>query len=73
MAPPEHHRILQEIVSDFEALGRLIERALLAFAQDDGGSVDLTALHGAKDAARRGAKIARSASSKAAIRGLGDS
>lgn len=64
MAPSEHHKILQEFVRDFEALGRLIERALVAFAQLDNGSFDLGALERAKDAAQRGANITRGATAE---------
>ena len=64
MAPSEHHKILQEIVRDFEALGRLIERALVVFAQDDSDSVDLGALQRAKEVAQRGANLASRATSE---------
>ena len=63
MSASEHHEILQEIVRGFEALDLLIDRMLVAFAQDHSGSVDLAALQRAKDAAQRGANLARGAGS----------
>jgi hypothetical protein len=63
MSPSGHHTILQEIVRDFDALGELIERALFTFAHDDSGSVDLSALQRAKEAAQRGANTMRDAMS----------
>lgn len=41
MSASEHHAILQEIVSHFEALAIRIEHAIEVFAQDESGSVDL--------------------------------
>ena len=64
MSASGHHTILQEIARDFEALGVLIERALVAFAHDDSGTVDLLALQRAKDAAQRGANTVRDAMSE---------
>ena len=63
MSASEQHSILQEIVSHFETLGMRIEHAIDVFAQDDSGSVNLAALHRAKDAAQRGASLARDATS----------
>lgn len=64
MSTSEHHNILREIVSHFEALAMRLDHAIEAFAQDESGAVDLTALHRAKDAAQRGANIARNATSE---------
>ena len=63
MSASEQHSILQEIVSHFETLVMRIEHAIDVFAQDDSGSVNLAALHRAKDAAQRGASLARDATS----------
>ena len=63
MSTSEHHAILHEIVSHFEALAMQIERAIEALAEDDSGTVNLAYLHRAKDAAQRGANIARNATS----------
>jgi len=64
VSEPSHHKILREIAKDFEALTMLIERALIAFAHDESGSVDLAALQKARDAAQRGADAARGATSE---------
>jgi hypothetical protein len=61
MSSSEHHEILHEIVRLFEALAAKLEHAIEAFAQDDSGTVDLAALHRAKDAAQRGIHIVRNA------------
>lgn len=53
MSTSEHHAILHEIVSHFEALAIKIEHAINAFAEDDSGTVDLAALHRAKEVAQR--------------------
>lgn len=63
MSASQDHKILHEIVRDFEQLKMLIDQALAAFAQDDSGSVNLAALQKAKDTAERGANVARSATS----------
>lgn len=54
--------LLRQIVDDFEALALNVECAIEALARDDSGTVDLTALHRVRDAARRGAALARDAS-----------
>lgn len=64
MSTSEHHAILHEIVSHFEALAIKIEHAINAFAEDDSGTVDLAALHRAKEIAQRGTNIARNAKSE---------
>ena len=64
MSTFEHHNILQEIADLFEALGTKIEHAIEAFPGDESGTVDLAALHRAKDATRRGTEIARNAASE---------
>ena len=61
MSRSEHHQILHEIVSLFETLAATLERAIEAFAHDDSGTVELGALHRAKDAAQRGVNITRNA------------
>lgn len=61
MSSSEHHEILHEIVSLFEALTAKLEHAIEAFADDDSGTVNLAALHRARDAAQRGANIVRNA------------
>lgn len=63
MPTSEHHKILREIVSHFEALAMKLEHVIDALAQDDSGTVDLAALHRAKDAAERGTSLARNATS----------
>ena len=65
MSASEDHKLLQAIASHFDELDLMIERALVVFGQGDTGSVDLAALHRARDAAQRGANIARTAGSEA--------
>ena len=52
------HRLLREIEKDFEALARLIERAIEHLADDDPSATER--LRRAKEAAERGALLARS-------------
>ena len=63
MHASEHHKILNDIVSQFEAVAAKIEHAIEAFAEDESGAVDLAALHRAKGAAQSGANITRNATS----------
>lgn len=63
MTEPEHHSVLREIVTDFETLAIRIEHAIETLAGDDSGSIDLSALQRVRDLARRGATIARDATS----------
>lgn len=63
MPASERHTILGEIVSHFEVLAERLEHAIETFADDDSGSVDLSALHRARDIAIKGANITRNASS----------
>lgn len=64
MSTLQHHDILREIVSHFEELAVRIKHAIEVFAQDESGTVNLTALHRAKDAAQSGAALARDATSE---------
>lgn len=64
MPTSERHKLLHDIVSHFEELMMQIEHAIEELAQDDSGSVDLSALHRAKDAAQRGINLARNATSE---------
>jgi hypothetical protein len=61
MSNSENPEILNEIVGLFEVLAAKVEHAIEGFAQDDSGTVNLAALHRAKEAARRGASMARTA------------
>lgn len=63
MSTLQHHDILREIVSHFEELAVRIEHAIEVFAQES-GTVNLAALHRAKDAAQSGAALARNATSE---------
>lgn len=63
MSGPEH-QLLGEIASQFEALAVKLEHAIELLAEDDAGTVYLSALHRAKAAAERGATITRSATSE---------
>jgi hypothetical protein len=64
MSGPEHHQLLGEIANHFEALAAKLEHAIELIAEDDSGTVDLSALHRAKASAERGATITRSSISK---------
>lgn len=64
MSGPEKHPLLHEVVKDFEAIAAKLEHVIELLAEDDSGTVDLGALHRAKDAAQRGASIASSATSQ---------
>src|SRR5690242_2263476 len=64
MTGSEHNKLLREIVADFEALAIRIEHAIEAFADDDSGTIDLAALHRARDLAQRGVTITRDATSE---------
>ena len=55
------HEILQQVARDFESLSAHLERALVAFAHDDSGAVDVAGLRRAKEAALNGAALAREA------------
>ena len=55
----ESQRLLNQVLSDFQALTRHLEGAIETFAHDESGDVDLGALHRAREAASRGAKLAR--------------
>lgn len=61
MSSSDHHEILHEIASLFEALASKLEHAIKAFAQDESGTVDLAALHRAREVAERGTRITRNA------------
>ncbi|GAA3908840.1 hypothetical protein GCM10022276_28910 [Sphingomonas limnosediminicola] len=63
MSAPDHHKIMHEIVTHFETLAATIEHAIVAFADDERGIVNLAALQRAKDAAHSGAQQARNATS----------
>jgi hypothetical protein len=64
MSGPGHHHLLHEVVKDFETTAAKLEHVIELLAADDSGTVDLGALHRAKDAAQRGASITRSATSQ---------
>ena len=53
------HSLLNQVLNDFQALTRELEGAIEAFARDDKEGVDLGPLHRARDAASRGAELAR--------------
>lgn len=61
MSSSDHHEILHEIVGLFEALAAKLEHAIEAFAQDDGGTINLAELHRAREVAQRGTNIVRNA------------
>lgn len=61
MSSSKHHEILHEIVRLFEALAAKLEHAIEAFAEDDSGTVNLAALHRAREVAQRGTNIVRNA------------
>lgn len=63
MSGSDHHHLLRDIVTDFEAAAAKLEHAIELLAGDDSGAVDLSALHRAKDAARRGARTTLGAAS----------
>jgi len=70
MVSPGNHAILDEIVSLFETLATKLEHAIEAFAQHESGTVNLAALHQAKEVAQRGTNIVRRA--KAEVRSAFD-
>jgi hypothetical protein len=55
------HQLFQQIESDFDKLLVHLEQAIEALADDEGGSFALPRLQRARQAARRGAELARSA------------
>jgi hypothetical protein len=56
----ETEAILNKIAADFEALDRMIETAIALLKTGDGSNgTDLAALEKARDAARKGAALAR--------------
>ncbi len=61
MPASDHQQLLLKVVADFEALALRLDQALEDFADDDSGTVNLAALHRARDAACRGANLARDA------------
>jgi hypothetical protein len=61
MPASDHHQMLLQIAADFDALALRLEHALDEFANDDSGTVDIAALNRAREAAFRGAKLARDA------------
>lgn len=61
MPASDHHQLLLQIVADFEALALRLEHTLEKLADDDSGTVDIAALNRARDAAWRGANLARNA------------
>jgi len=55
----ESHSLLNQVLNDFQTLTRQLEGAIEAFARDEREGVDLGPLYRARDAALRGAKLAR--------------
>ena len=63
MSGSDHHHLLRDIVTDFEAAAAKLEHAIELLAEDDSGSIDLASLHRAKDAAQRAARATLGAAS----------
>jgi len=53
------HSLLNQVLNDFQTLTRQLEGAIEAFARDERESLDLGPLYRARDAASRGAELAR--------------
>ncbi len=60
----ECHCLFDQLLDDLQALTRHLEGAIEAYARDENVGVDLEALHRARDAASRGARLARTGLAK---------